>query len=163
MGNKKHSNRMHTVCLTTIGALATRCQYRPMCNGFLRFTSATIPANLLVDSMVAELFFDPSTCTHAFNHWLGSFPGSSLPLASQCEKTDRRTRLLNKLCQLNLEPNLTHCCKGIATPRVSGNASVAAWNDSIDLYCVKHTEWQWQWHLKWHGKQQRSNRSQTHF
>ena len=38
--------------------------------------------------------------------------------------------------------------KGIATPSSSGNASVAAWNDSIDLYCVKHTERQWQWHLK---------------
>ena len=55
--------------------------------------------------------------------------------------------------------------KGIATPSGSGsgNASVAAWNDSIDLYCVKHTEQQWQRHLKWRGEQQRSNRSQTHF
>ena len=51
--------------------------------------------------------------------------------------------------------------KGIATPSGSGNASVAAWNDSIDLYCVKHTEQQQ--HLKWRGERQRSNRSQTHF
>ena len=53
--------------------------------------------------------------------------------------------------------------KGIATPSGSGNASIAAWNDSIDLYCVKHTEQQQQWHLKRHGERQRSNRSQTHF
>ena len=53
--------------------------------------------------------------------------------------------------------------KGIATTSGSGNAGVAAWNDSIDLYCVKHTEWQWQWYLKPHGEQQRSNQSRTHF
>ena len=53
----------------------------------------------------------------------------------------------------------------IATPRGSGresiNTSVAAWKDPIDLYCVKHTEWQW--HLKRCCEQQRSNQSQTHF
>ena len=34
--------------------------------------------------------------------------------------------------------------KGIATPigSGSGNTSVAAWKDPIDLYCVKHTKYQ---------------------
>ena len=29
-------------------------------------------------------------------------------------------------------------CKGVRTPSVSVNAD--AWNDSMDLYCVTHTE-----------------------
>ena len=31
-------------------------------------------------------------------------------------------------------------CKGMNTPSGSIAASVAAWNDSIDLYCTEHTE-----------------------
>ena len=42
-------------------------------------------------------------------------------------------------------------CKGMNRPSGSGSvaASGAAWNDSIDLYCTEHTEWQWQRHPKW--------------
>ena len=58
--------------------------------------------------------------------------------------------------------------KGIATQSSSSSGSSsgsgstawdAAWNDSIDLYCTKHTKW----HLKLHHQWQRSNQSQTHF
>ena len=30
-------------------------------------------------------------------------------------------------------------CKGMNRPNGSGSGSVAAWNDSIDLYCTEHT------------------------
>ena len=38
--------------------------------------------------------------------------------------------------------------KGMNTPSGGGNASGAAWNDSMDLYCTEHTERQWQRHPK---------------
>ena len=51
----------------------------PACNGFLRFTSAVTPAELLVASMVTKPF-SIHTCTHKYNHLWGSSLGSSLPL-----------------------------------------------------------------------------------
>ena len=52
------------------------CASLPVCNGFLRFTSGTTSANLLVSSITAELF--QSTYVQSLvGHW---GPGTSVPL-----------------------------------------------------------------------------------
>ena len=43
-------------------------------NGLYRFTSAAMPANLLLARMASEPFFDPHTCTHNYKHWWDSNP-----------------------------------------------------------------------------------------